>query len=292
MMRNTLIAVVSVLSLLLPTVSFAQDGQSRMKKQAQQEEKTSGKAAASRTEGGQAAKQALQVVRADTLMGMQVKNQQGEELGEIENFMIDVKDGNIAYTVMDTGLFGKLLAVPLRALTVKPGEETATLNIDKVKLERAPSFATDSWADAVERRWLIDVYTYYGAQPYPTLQVITTEPIRVARADKILGLDVENPQGENLGEISNLLIDVHEGRVASAMLEFGGWLGLGENMAPVPWNALTFTPTADRVTMSVDNEKLRNAPRLTKNLQPGTVDRDWLADVYAYYGGKPYWQES
>jgi sporulation protein YlmC with PRC-barrel domain len=206
--------------------------------------------------------------------------------------MIDVQDGNIAYTVMDTGLLGKLLAVPLRALTINPGERTATLNVDKARLQQAPSFATDAWADAVERRWLVDVYAYYGTQAYPSVQVITAEPIRVARADKILGLDVENPQGENLGEIENLLIDVNEGRIASAVLAFGGWLGLGENMAPVPWKVLTFTSGADRATMNVDKEKLRNAPRLTKDQQPGTVDRHWLADVYAYYGGQPYWREN
>ena len=289
MIRNTLIAAISVLSLLLPAVSFAQDTQSQVQSQSQQGG-ASGKPAASRTKGGQAAKPELQVVRADTLLGMEVKNQQGEKLGEIENFMIDVKDGNIAYTVMDTGLFGKLLAVPMRALTVKPGERTAMLNVDKAKLQQAPSFATDSWSDAVERRWLVDVYTFYGTQPYPSLQVITTEPIGVAHADKILGLDAENPQGENLGEIENLLIDMTAGRIASIMLAFGGWLGLGENLAPVPWDALTFKPGTDRVTLNVDKEKLRKAPQFAKDNWPATVERQWLANVYAYYGEKPYWQ--
>jgi sporulation protein YlmC with PRC-barrel domain len=289
MIRHTLIAAISMFSLLLPAVSFAQDAQSQAQSQSQQRG-TSGKPAASRTEGGQAAKHELQVVRADTLLGMEVKNQQGEKLGEIENFMIDVKDGNIAYTVMDTGLFGRLLAVPMRVLTVKPGERTAMLNADKAKLQQAPSFATDAWPDAVERRWLVDVYTYYGTQPYPSLQVITTEPIRVARADKILGLDVENPQGENLGEIENLLIDMTAGRIASATLSFGGWLGLGENLAPVPWDALTFKPGTDRVALNVDKEKLRQAPQFAKDKWPATVERQWLENVYAYYGEKPYWQ--
>jgi hypothetical protein len=77
MIRNTLIAAISVFSLLLPTVSFAQDAQSRVQSQSQQRE-TSGKPAASRRGGGQAATPELQVVRADTLLGMEVKNQQGK----------------------------------------------------------------------------------------------------------------------------------------------------------------------------------------------------------------------
>jgi sporulation protein YlmC with PRC-barrel domain len=288
MIRTILIAAIAVFSWLLPAVSFAQNAPSQAQSQSQQRE-TSGQPAALQTAGGQAAKPELQVVRADTLLGMQVKNQQGEQLGAIQNFMIDVKDGNIAYAVMDTGLFGKLWAVPMRVLTVKPGERTAMLHVDKAKLQQAPSFATDAWSDAVERRWLVDVYTFYGTQPYPSLQVITTEPVRVARADKILGLDVENPQGENLGEIENLLIDMTAGRIASATLAFGGWLGFGENLAPVPWEALTFTPGADKVTLDVDQEKLRKAPQFAKDKWPATVERQWLADVYAYYGTKPYW---
>jgi sporulation protein YlmC with PRC-barrel domain len=289
--RNTLIAAISVLSLCLPAASFAQGAQAPTPSQSQPGG-TSGKPAAARAEGGQAAKHELQVVRADTLLGMEVKNQQGEKLGEIENFMIDVKDGNIAYTVMDTGLFGKLLAVPMRVLTVKPGARTATLDVDKAKLQQAPSFATDTWPDAVERRWLIDVYTYYDTQPYPSIQVITTDPIRVARADKILGLDVENPQRENLGEIENLLIDMTAGRIASATLAFGGWLGLGENVAPVPWGALTFTPGAERASLNMDKEKLRKAPQFATDKWPATVERQWPANVYAHTTRSPIGQRT
>jgi hypothetical protein len=57
------------------------------------------------------------------------------------------------------------------------------------------------------------------------------------------------PYGENLGEIENLLIDVTAGRTASAMLAFGGRLGRGESLAPVPWEALTFEPGTARVTL-------------------------------------------
>jgi sporulation protein YlmC with PRC-barrel domain len=120
--------------------------------------------------------------------------------------------------------------------------------------------------------------------------VITAEPIRVARADKILGLAVENPQGENLGEIENLLIDMTAGRIAPATLACGGWLGLGENLALVPWDALTFKPGTDRVTLNVDTEELRKAPQFAKDKWPVTVERQWRADVYAYYGEKPHWQ--
>lgn len=87
MIRNTLIPAISVLSLILPVVSPAQGAQSQAQSLSQQRGK-SGKPAASRTEKGQAAKHELQVVRADTLLGMQVKNHRAENLEEIDNFMI------------------------------------------------------------------------------------------------------------------------------------------------------------------------------------------------------------
>jgi PRC-barrel domain protein len=93
-----------------------------------------------------------------------------------------------------------------------------------------------------------------------------------------------------LGEIENLLIDRTAGRIASATLAFGGWLGFGENLAPVPWDALTFKPGTDRVALNVDKEKLRKAPQFAKDKWPATVERQWLENVYAYYGEKPYWQ--
>ena len=61
----------------------------------------------------------------------------------------------------------------------------------------------------------------------------------------------------------------------------------GENLAPVPWSALTFTPGAEGTTLSVDKERLRKAPQFAKDKWPATVERQWLANVYAYYDEKP-----
>jgi hypothetical protein len=66
-------------------------------------------------------------------------------------------------------------------------------------------------------------------------------------------------------------VAVTAGRIASATLAFGRWLGFGENLAPVPWDALTFTPGMDRVTLN--KEKLRKAPQFAKDKWPATVER-------------------
>jgi sporulation protein YlmC with PRC-barrel domain len=282
MRRKTLMTAISIISLLFPAASFAQGAS----QQGQAPQK-----GASTAQGSQ---QDLRALRATTLKGVTVKNQQGDTLGEIENLMIDLQDGRIAYAVLDFGgwfdVGGKHVAAPWKALALKPGEREITLNVDKEKLRQAPSFETTYGPDVVERPWLVEVHNFYGVPPYPSLQVVTAEKISVARADSIMGMDVENPQGNNFGEVEDLVFDLQDGRIAYAVLAYGGRLGLGENLAAVPWQALKLNAAEREFTLNMDKEKLRAAPSFAKDKWPQTLDRKWLSEVYAFYGVKPNWE--
>lgn len=110
------------------------------------------------------------VLSAGTLMDDPVKNLQGEDLGEIEEFMIDLDSGRIAYAVLSFGGFlgfgDKLFAIPWEALTVDADEECFVLDVDKQTLEDAPGFDKDNWPSTAEHDWLVEVYEFYGYQPY------------------------------------------------------------------------------------------------------------------------------
>jgi len=115
------------------------------------------------------------------------------------------------------------------------------------------------------------------------------------RASKLIGADVENPQGKNLGDIKDVVMD-SQGHVRYAVLAFGGFLGMGEKYFAVPWEALT--PAAgqqpgDRTkyVLNIDQERLKNAPGFDKNSWPNMADRSWGEQVYAYYGITPYWNQ-
>jgi sporulation protein YlmC with PRC-barrel domain len=282
MMRKTLFTAASVMALLLPAWSFAQD-------RPRQDQPAS-----SATSATQASQANMQAVRTSNLEGMTVKNQQGETVGEIEDVVIAVQDGHIAYVVLDFGgwfdLGGKHVAAPWSAFKVNPDARNVTLNVDKEKLRQAPSFERTYVPESVERAWLVDVYNFYGVPPHPSLQVITGERFTVAQADTLMGMDVENAQGQDLGEIEDLAINSKDGRIAYAALAYGGWLGLGENLAAVPWEALKLNMAEREFTLNLDKDKLQNAPRFAKNQWPQTLDRRWLSDMYAYYGARPYWE--
>ena len=101
-------------------------------------------------------------------------------------------------------------------------------------------------------------------------------------ADKVVGTAVYNRQGECLGSVYGLMINKLNGRVAYAIMSFGGFLGIGESYHPLPWWVLTYDPRQDGYVVDLDRSLLTAAPSFTGSDAP-----DW--DTYGksvndYYG--------
>ena len=107
-------------------------------------------------------------------------------------------------------------------------------------------------------------------------------------ADTLVGNDVCNHQGEDLGEIKEIMLDVRSGRVAYAVLSFGGFLGMGEKLFAVPWNALILDTKNKRFELKVEKERLKDAPGFDKTQWPDMADQSWAREIHSYYGTKPY----
>ena len=105
---------------------------------------------------------------------------------------------------------------------------------------------------------------------------------------KVIGTRVENSQGENLGKIESLMLDLREGRILYAVLSFGGFLGLGEKLFPVPVESMMFHYDDDG---SVDKDRLKDAPGYERDQLPSQADRTFASSVYSHYGRRPYWSE-
>lgn len=248
---------------------------------------------------------------AGTIKGDKVVNRAGEDLGKIEELMIDLENGRIAYAVLSFGGFlgmaNKLFAIPWQALTLRPHEHAFLLDIPKEILEKAEGFEKDKWPLTHEE--LFRTYTYYGYQPYWQIGVAgtgvmaQTESQRMIRmgtmegrsdldflsASTIKGDKVVNRAGENLGKIEELMIDLTDGGVAYAVLSFGGFLGLGNKLFAIPWQALTLRLHEHAFVLDVAKETLEKAEGFDKDHWPVT-NREWLATMYSYYGYQPYWQ--
>ena len=110
------------------------------------------------------------VLSAGTLKGDKVVDALGEQLGTLEDLMLDVNRGTIAYAVLSVGGFmgmgDKLFAIPWSALRVDTAEKRLVLGVKKELLESAPGFDKEHWPDFADQAWAATVYRHYGSKPF------------------------------------------------------------------------------------------------------------------------------
>jgi sporulation protein YlmC with PRC-barrel domain len=106
-------------------------------------------------------------------------------------------------------------------------------------------------------------------------------------ADTLVGNDVFNHKGEDVGDIKEIMLDMRDGKVGYAVLSFGGFLGMGEKLFAVPWGALTLDTKNKRFVLNVEKDRLKNAPGFDKDHWPDMADQSWAREIHSYYGINP-----
>jgi sporulation protein YlmC with PRC-barrel domain len=112
----------------------------------------------------------------------------------------------------------------------------------------------------------------------------------VLSASTIIGNGVVNTEGDDLGEIKELMIDLSFGKVAYAVLQYGGFLGIGDKLFAIPWEALSLNTENKKFMLGIDEETLKNAEGFDKDNWPDMADYKWSSTVYDYYGYPKYWE--
>jgi sporulation protein YlmC with PRC-barrel domain len=107
-------------------------------------------------------------------------------------------------------------------------------------------------------------------------------------ADRVEGTEVYNGAGDHLGEVEDVIIDKQSGKVAYAVMSFGGVLGIGEKYHPVPWSMLKYDTGRNGYIVPLDKRQLDGAPAYSAG-EMRFADRDWNARIYDYYRVPPYW---
>lgn len=110
------------------------------------------------------------LMTASTLTGDKVVNRSGQTLGDIDEIMLDVPRGRIAYAVMASGGFlgmgEKLFAIPWSALTLDTDRHCFVLDVSKEHFENAPGFDKDHWPSAASEDWHREIHAYYRTPLY------------------------------------------------------------------------------------------------------------------------------
>ena len=100
------------------------------------------------------------------------------------------------------------------------------------------------------------------------------------------GTTVYSRDGTHIGSIDHLMIDKQSGKVAYAVMGFGGFLGLGEDHHPVPWGKLEYDTTKERLVTDITEEQVKGAPTRSDGW---VTDREWERRTHEHYMVPNYW---
>jgi sporulation protein YlmC with PRC-barrel domain len=106
---------------------------------------------------------------------------------------------------------------------------------------------------------------------------------RVLAASTLASDTVRNLAGDDLGTIDEIMIDIPSGRVAYAVLSYGGFLGMGDKLFAVPWSALKVDEDEKCFILNADKETIKGAPGFDKSNWPDMADPNFGRQLTSYY---------
>lgn len=118
-------------------------------------------------------------------------------------------------------------------------------------------------------------------------QSFSSAPVK---ASNMIGTRVVNPGHDSLGDIKEIVIDRRTGKVAYAVVSFGGFLGVGEKLLAIPFDSFEYNVEKDEYVLDVSKEQLQEAPGFDPGHWPLMAEEKWHRDVHKFYGRLPYWE--
>lgn len=259
-------------------------------------------------------------VRVSELLDYDVENLNGEDIGDLNDLIIDMSDGRVLFATMEYGgLLGfgaNTYPLPLQALRSAAGITATTgitdadlglddnvivFNIAEETLENAPGYDAD-WPDLNASDFEAEFRQFWSDPSLgaltDSLDITGTDGITgtdivsgsLAKASELIGFNIENADGDNIGEINDLLVDLGSGHVTYAVLSFGGFLGLGDQLVAIPLSRFESAPETNEnravanIVLNVEPETLENAPAFDPDAFPETNTAGWDTDWRQYWG--------
>lgn len=215
--------------------------------------------------------------------------------GRIVDMLVE-PDGAVSYAIVEfsgfLGTGGRRIPVPLAMLTISPVSEAAVLNVRAANLEEFPSYPAGQTIDTGSQGWREPITTYWNnlfdvetgemdVGEIPTVQspreITDSRPLP---ASAVLGFSVVSPDGNRIGGVSRLYVDLVDGRVAFALVAVDG-TGLNPLEVPVPLSVLEWRSADERLVLDADGARLDRAPGSDGlPVAPGVEFLEQLADYW------------
>lgn len=226
-------------------------------------------------------------MRASELIGKNVRNQKGDDLGQVEDVLVNVNSGRVQYTVLSFGGFmgmgDKLFAFPLSAFDRSQQRDHLVLNVSEERLKNAEGFDKNNWPNYRNDPGFFErVRNFFGTQ---STQDDTPQGQRnMMRLSEMIGQDVNDRSGKDAGEIEDVVVDMGRGRVSYVVLDFDAQ-GAGEDkLVPLPLNALSAPrQQGENVALNIDRAQLDQKRGIDRNNWPNLNDQSFQRNMDSYF---------
>jgi sporulation protein YlmC with PRC-barrel domain len=228
------------------------------------------------------------LVKGSEVIGAKLFNKQGEHIGEINDVVFDENTGKMTHGMLAVGgwlgIGENITAVPWKHIQQSKKDSPGyVVDVEKSKLTPEMSFKTNDWPNLTEG-WYKESYSRFG--------VPSGGNAKLVRGSKVIGAELFNQNGEDIGEIQNLLVHPNTGKIAYATCEVDKYATTGDKLTNVPWNLIRQSKKdTEGFVVNADKAKLTGAKYFGDNNWPDYNDSAWHDGVYSYYGTDPFWTD-
>ncbi len=231
------------------------------------------------------------VMRETTLLGNEVLNYQGESLGRIRDFVIS-DNGNIPYAI--TEVEDRWCFIPTTVITIDRIHGLALVDIPKNRLAAMSTYEPGALPDLNISDWDIDIRAFWQSELDPKVNavapnlIISETPEMTAKrtqnflASALREYTVRGSEGDTLGEIEDLMLNMEEADAAYIVIAVGGFLDIGEKLFPIPVKAVSIMTGKD-VVLNIHRKMLDHAPAFSSNEWLSMESPEQLKKVSDYW---------
>ncbi len=259
-----------------------------------------------------------ELMRADQIIGREIKDDQGGKIGKVSDLAVDVENGRVTEVIVATdgrlGMDRKRVAVPPSCFEYDKTMKTWRLNADQNLLQSSPEFNVSEWKESTDYAPIRETYQRFGVEPYFTLvklplpENFSADPSKhavenyyffdtenalpclgyLARATRLMGTTARNLADERLGRVDDLVLDLPAGRAVEVILACGGFLGMGADLRAVPPQAFQWNPDNTALTLAETREVFKATPHFKAGEWETAMEQARIVAAYDAYHIRPY----
>ena len=215
-------------------------------------------------------------VKASDLIGMDVQNAQGENLGEIDDIIVNSQNGQVHYAVLSFGglmkMGDKLFAYPMSAFKLSD-DNKLVLNVDKSELKKAKGFDDKNWPNWNDANVRKGFDRTFNVDPIKDGSVLV-------RTTWLLGQDINDLSGNEVGEVEDVVVNLKNNKVHYVVAELDDW-GLGDKVFALPVSA--FSTKGKDLVLNIPKERINNKFAFDDDRWPNINDERYVRDMDTYF---------